>query len=364
MTEIVEGEVVEVKDLTTVIKETGVEKTMAGKLKEQFIGFIEQAEAFEIEAKSINITGAEQVEDMKRARALRLKIKDVRVAAEKTKVALKEDIVRNGKAIDGAYNIVVALTKPIEKYLEEQEKYIEKMQELEKDKLEFSRKEELSQYMENFSFYDLRNMDEEAYQQLLNMSKAAKEVEIANAKKAEEERIEREKKEAVLIQRRTVLASLQDFVSEDFELTLETTEKEFNAVLDSASKLKSKYLEEQEKIRKENEKLKAEQAKKDKEAEAERVRLQKIADKAQEDADRLKKEADEKAAKEAEDKRIADEQAEADKKAAARLEKEAAYRDWLKDNGVNEKTRPLFHIEKSDGEVKLFKLVSSFKIED
>ena len=350
------------QELVTVIKETGIEKTMAGTLQEKFNGFFEEAKKFEAEAKKIKITDVTQVEDMKKARELRLNIKNIRVNAEKVKSQLKEDIIRNGKAIDGVYNVIVALTKPVEQYLDDQEKYVIKIEEARKEKLEFERRTELSQYIDDVTYYDLKNMPEEGYQQILKSAKLAKEAELEAIKKAEEERVELEKKEKVLTTRRIELAPFTDFLNQEFSLDIDTTENEYQNALNSAKEIKQKYDDDQEKIRIENEKLRTEQIKKDKEAEAERIRLQKIADKAQEEADRLKEEANIKAEKEATEARIANEQAEADKNAKLQLEKEARYQNWLKDNGVTEETKPLFHIEKVDNEIRLYKVVSTFNI--
>ena len=59
------------------------------------------------------------VTEARAARAARLKIKNLRVAAEKRRVVLKADSLRMGKAIDGANNILLALIVPIERGLQD-----------------------------------------------------------------------------------------------------------------------------------------------------------------------------------------------------------------------------------------------------
>ena len=47
---------------------------------------------------------------------------------KKVRKELKEESLRKGKAIDGVANIIKFLIEPVEKYLEDQEKFIEKLE--------------------------------------------------------------------------------------------------------------------------------------------------------------------------------------------------------------------------------------------
>lgn len=112
-------------------------------------------------------------EQPKAARALRLKMRAIRVAADKTRKSLKEDSLRRGKAIDGVYNWLEYQLAPIEEGLEEIEKAEERKEVARKDALKALRTEELQAYCDP-QHYDLGNMPEDGYQQLLAGQKAAK----------------------------------------------------------------------------------------------------------------------------------------------------------------------------------------------
>jgi hypothetical protein len=76
-------------------------------------------------AKTIVVTGPEQVTDMLLARTGRLFLRDKRIAIEHTRKAMKEQALREGKAIDGVAKFLTGLIEPIETYLDEQEHYVE-----------------------------------------------------------------------------------------------------------------------------------------------------------------------------------------------------------------------------------------------
>jgi len=109
----------------------------------------------------------------KAARAKRLQLRAIRVAADKTRKSLKEDSLRRGKAIDGVYNWLEYQLAPIEEGLEEIEKAEERKEAARKDALKALRTEELAPYCDP-QHYDLANMPEDGYQQLLAGVKAAK----------------------------------------------------------------------------------------------------------------------------------------------------------------------------------------------
>ena len=58
---------------------------------------------------------------MQEARIARLALRDIRIQADKTRKALKEESLRYGKAVQGVYNVIEYLITPIEKHLEERE---------------------------------------------------------------------------------------------------------------------------------------------------------------------------------------------------------------------------------------------------
>lgn len=256
-------------------------------LKNEFLPFFEQAEEWKNKAENLVVTDISQKEEMAQAREARLALKKIRTETENKRKELKEESLRKGKAIDGMANVIKYLITPIEEHLKKQEDF-EKIETARiKAELSEKREKQLSKYEVETSFYNLGEMPEESFQQLLDNSKMAFEAKKEAARKAEEERIAKEKAEQ----------------------------------------------EERERIRKENEKLRAEAEKRAKE-EAVRKKAEEAERKAREEKERkeraeheaklrkerearekieaelrAKKEAEEKAKKEAEAKAKAEEAA-------------------------------------------------------
>ncbi len=251
-----------------------VDKDTASILIQTFTPFVEKAKEWEAKAKTINITSIEQVEEMKQAREARLALVDLRGDVEKKRVELKEDSLRRGKAIDGMANIIKYLVKPIEEHLQKQEDFIKDLEEQKKQELLENRRGELEKYEVNCEFYNLKDMPEEQYQDLLDTSKKMYVLKKDKERKLEEERIAKEKAE----------------------------------------------LEERERVAKENEKLKEEAREREKQVEADKKKADEARKKAEAEQQkkleaerkaREKVEAELKAKKEAEE---ATKKAEADKK--------------------------------------------------
>lgn len=112
--------------LLQVITESGVEQTTAQSLQKAFEPFFAQANDWQEKAKGLVVTDESQTREMKMAREARLALKEIRVNADKTRKALKEDSLRYGKAVQEVYNVIEYLIVPIEKHLEEQEKFVER----------------------------------------------------------------------------------------------------------------------------------------------------------------------------------------------------------------------------------------------
>lgn len=299
-------------ELVKVIEASGLEKTQAEAVLEGFKTFFEEIKSFENEAKAIVITDATQVSEMKRARELRLKLKNIRVNAEKVRKERKEFFLRGGKAIDGLANVLKALVVPLEEHLDAQENYAERMEAERKDRINAERVEALRPFVPDVAVYNLRDMTDGAFNVLLANSKKAHE----DQKRAEEEA---EKKR---------LADAE-----------------------------AKRLED-ERIREENAKLKADKEKADaekaeadrkaKEADDARIKAEADLKKKQEDEDRQKREAEAKAKKEAEDK--------------AKLERAKKYRAFRASHGWTEETKGDFYEQTVGEKVVLYKKVGEFDL--
>jgi len=130
--------------LAMIVKDSGLVESKAKILLENFSNYFEIAADWEKKAKMIVVTNANQMAEMKMARTGRLFLREKRIAIEKTRKQLKEQSLREGKAIDGIANILKALIVPIEEYLERQEKFVEikAAEEAERKRIEVEKKVE------------------------------------------------------------------------------------------------------------------------------------------------------------------------------------------------------------------------------
>jgi len=181
-------------ELVKVIEESGLEAQTSNYIKEKFLPFFEQAEEWKQKASMLVVTDASQVHDMKMARTARLALKEIRVNADKTRKALKEDSLRYGKAVQGVYNVIEYLIAPIERHLQEQEDFVAIAEAKRKAELKASREMDLQPYAEFVPYgVMLGEMSEEDYQKLLTGAKLQLQAKIDAEKKAEAERIEAER---------------------------------------------------------------------------------------------------------------------------------------------------------------------------
>lgn len=111
--------------LITIVQQSGLEQTKAQYILDNFQNYFSIASEWEQKAKTIVITDESQKTEMKMAREARLFLREKRLDVEKARKQLKEQSLREGKAIDGIANVLKALIEPIEEYLERQEKFAE-----------------------------------------------------------------------------------------------------------------------------------------------------------------------------------------------------------------------------------------------
>lgn len=287
-------------------------------IRNGFGAFMQQAD--ELITKGRAIAAAEESpEQEEEARKTRLALVKVRTGAEKLHKEMKAGILTQGRAIDGAKNIVIAVTEPTEKELKIIEDRAERRAEEARLKLHTDRKAELNQYTTAYDTLSLGRLSEDEYAAMLAGAKLAHEARIEQERKAAEERAaaeaaakaERERQEAERIERERVAEEERKRIAEE------------NARLKAEA---DRIAAEREAERKAAaEALAKEQAK----AAAERAERERIERERQAEADRLAKiEADRIAAEKAEQeaKEIAE------KKAALAPDKEkiAAYATAIK----------------------------------
>lgn len=111
--------------LEVIVQSSGLEETKANFILEKFQDYFKLAAEWEAKAKTIVVTDESQKADMQIARVGRLFLREKRIAVEKSRKELKEQALREGKAIDGIANVLKALIVPIEEYLEKQERFVE-----------------------------------------------------------------------------------------------------------------------------------------------------------------------------------------------------------------------------------------------
>lgn len=182
--------------LIKVITDSKVEQSTALTLQNAFLPFYDNLLTWSEKAKTLVVTNASQTREMKMAREGRLALRDIRVAANKKRIVLKEDSTRYGKAVQSVYNLIDDLCTPAEKHLEEQEKFVEIQEEKRKAELKAIRSAELLPYAEFLTpslFAELGEYTEEEYSVILNKSKEALENKIAAEAQAELDRIAKEK---------------------------------------------------------------------------------------------------------------------------------------------------------------------------
>lgn len=164
-----------------------------------------QAEKWRTQALAIQITSPDQKAEMKMARAIRLDLKAIRVNADKTRKNLKADALLMGRAIDGVYSLLEAAIVPIERHLEEQEKFAERMAEAEQQATLARRTAELAPYLaEGQIVPPLDVMSADQFASYLVDAKMLHAAKIEAARKAEADRIAREQAEAAERERQRI----------------------------------------------------------------------------------------------------------------------------------------------------------------
>ena len=270
--------------LQTIVQQSGLEKNKAEFILQQFQDYFKIAAEWEDKAKTIIVTDASQKSEMEMARVGRLFLREKRIAVEKARKNLKEQALREGKAIDGIANVLKALIVPIEEYLDKQEHFVE-----------IKAKEE----------EERKRLEEE--------------------KKAEEERIRQEKIQILHNEREKRLLPYLQWWEEELKTVNfgEMPDSEYNNILVSLQKEKAIFDIEQNKIRVENERLKFEKEKAELKQIAQEEKAKQIKNKLEEEKRKIKEQAERKAKEEKEKQQAILAKVEREKKEAEQAAKEA-----------------------------------------
>ena len=183
------------EEVALVVKDSGLPQDSALTLHGSFSPLFAKARELISLSSQVVVKDESQKLQIKLSREYRLALRAVRIESDKTRKALKEDSLKRSRAIDGFHNILVHLVESEEKRLDDQEKIVERIDAERKAKLKSEREEALRIYSVDTAFYQLAEMPDESFAQLLENSRLSFEAKQAAARKAEEERIAREKAE-------------------------------------------------------------------------------------------------------------------------------------------------------------------------
>jgi len=249
-----------------------------------------------------------------------------------------------------SYNVIKNSCLLAEAALEEVEKAREKKEAARKEALRIERLDMLKPYCDNPEFYPLGEMDEPGFNDLLNGMKLQAEAKVKaeqdrlEALRLEEERKEKEAKIHAITQQRTVFLATTYQYSFTGETPLgELSDSDYDAVVFQAKNHFEAKQKEEQRIKKENEKLRKQKEaddakaakakkeaddklKKEREEAAEKLRIEK------EKSDKLAADLKAKQDKEDEDKRLADEAEKkriADEKKAAKAPDKEKLQKWV-----------------------------------
>lgn len=291
--------------IVTLIDNSQLEVATADALKLAFAGAYDQAKEWDEKAKTIIVTDASQLKEMKLAKESRLALRKVRTGVEDKRKELKADALNYGRTVDAIANELKGLIEPIEAHLLEQEEFAKRIEAKRIEEMKQARIEELTGWGVDTQYLDLGGMPEAVFTKMLTDAKAAHEARIEAQRKAEEEaarleseRIAREKAEADARELQRLENERLKREAEERQAQIEKERQEMQAKLAEERRLaelalkaaeeKAEYErqvaaqrihEEHAKAKAERDALEAkataEQAKRDAEAAAERERLEK-----------------------------------------------------------------------------------------
>lgn len=269
--------------LTVIVKESGLEPTKAQFILDKFQDYFAIASEWEIKVKTLIVSRADQKAEMEMARTGRLFLREKRITIENARKGLKEQALREGKAIDGIANVLKALIVPLEEYLDKQEHFVEIQEEKKREavRLEIEKriederiaKEKADAEALEKARLENEKLKAEAIEQEKKSAAERKEQEVILAKeraKAETERRDQEKK----LQAERAKAEMEKkLVEEKAKLEREKQEKTLANERAKANRLRE-LAEEKAQAKKEIERAKAEVERKEKERLAEILKNQ------------------------------------------------------------------------------------------
>lgn len=303
------GEVAKLPEaISSEIAKHNVDMTKAEAIASAYVPFMSESQELASELKVLT-KGVET--DVPKAKEIRIKLGHIASRVEEQKKKDKADLLIQTRFIDGLFNTVNGYCRLTQSEAKEIEDHFKNLELARIAKIQEEREAELAKY-DMAGFPSLGEMTEEVWNNFIAGTKSNYELKVAAEKKAEEERIEQERLNALRSERRLIIAPYGKYADGDeFGDLAMKSEDEFNDIISILEKREAKYIDEQEKVKAEKERIEKELAAerekvKAAEAEAEKVR-QEAAKKEAEQAARLKAEAE--AAAKAEAERLAAQEA-------------------------------------------------------
>jgi hypothetical protein len=315
-------------ELIQVMQESPLAEEKKDVVKSLLAPFFAKAEEWKSQVDSIEITDPSQTDKMALAKTGRLQLRRYRLDAEKlikeqreiVKARMADDVLED-KLLLRSGQMVVAVFDNLETKLEHKEKFAERW---ESEQREIRRQERLAIIAEfdAVEMPGLADFPQDAFDAYVTGLRAKRDAEI----KAEQDRIESERKVNLHNDRKSRLAKYEDFIPDFNSINFgEMDDVKFIEVGTQAKAEKDKHDAEQEKVRKENERLRLEAEEKERQIKAEQDRQEKERVAREAEAKRIQSEADVKLKAEQEKARKAQEDAENLRKAEqARIDAENA----------------------------------------
>jgi hypothetical protein len=234
-------------ELVKMVEESNLDANKADILKKKFNDFFDMAGEWEARSKQIIVTDESQTALMKMAREGRLFLRSKRIEIENTRKEMKEQSLREGKAIDGIANVLKALIVPIEEHLDAQEHFIEikqkheedlRQQEAErllKEKEEADRLERIEEEKRIRAENERLRKEAEARELAAKKEREEHERKLAEERRIAEQKAQEEKAKAdkVLAEERRIAAEKADVIRKEAEARELAVKKEFEAKMEA-----------------------------------------------------------------------------------------------------------------------------------
>lgn len=163
------NEIIAPAELLAVTEKEKLNIEISRSIIDQFAPFLDQINQWKEKAMALVVTDETQTAEIQLAREGRLALRKVRTTADKLREQLKADSLRYGRAVQGIYNVIESGIVPIEKHLEDQEKFVERMEEKRRNELRIERQQKIAGLHEYFPVnIDLGYMTPEDFDLMYN----------------------------------------------------------------------------------------------------------------------------------------------------------------------------------------------------